>query len=109
MARKKIGASTEFHYELRSMHEHLKNEATYDVSRIKILKVDEYGTQMPYTSDVLTFETEGPIEVIGPKSVALQGGEHAVYVRSLPTSKESVATLTVKGVSGIAKIKLVVE
>ena len=109
MARKKIGASTEFHYELRSMHEHLKNEETYDVSRIKIFKVDEYGTQMPYTSDVLTFETEGPIEVIGPKSVALQGGEHAVYVRSLPTSKESVATLTVKGVSGIAKIKLVVE
>ena len=109
IAEKSIGPSTKFHLECSTRNGHLVNGDTYDVARIKIEKQDEYGTRMPYTSDVLTFETEGPIEVIGPKSIALQGGSASVYVRSLPTKKETVGTLKIKTNSEVASIQLVVE
>ena len=109
IAEKSVGASTKFELELSARHGHLKNEETYDVSRVRIEKKDEYGTRMPYAFDVLTLETEGPIEVIGPKNISLVGGSAAVYVRSLPTKKETVATLIVKNGTEEKRIQFVVE
>ncbi|MBP5091906.1 MAG: glycoside hydrolase family 2 protein [Bacilli bacterium] len=109
IAEKTIGPSTEFHLDLSTAHGHLKNADTYDVARVKIEFKDEYGTRMPYAFNVLTFETTGPIEVIGPKSIALQGGSASVYVRSLPTAKETVGTLKVKAGDLEESLLIVVE
>ena len=109
IAEKSVGASTKFELALSARHGHLKNDETYDVSRVRIEKKDEYGTRMPYAFDALTLETEGPIEVIGPKNITLVGGSAAVWVRSLPSKNETVATLIVKNGTEEKRIQFVVE
>ena len=90
-------------------HDHLKTLAENKGNYKGIEKKDEYGTRMPYAFDALTLETEGPIEVIGPKNITLVGGSAAVWVRSLPSKNETVATLIVKNGSEEKRIQFVVE
>ena len=109
IAEKSLGPSTQFHYELNALHSHLYHKDSYDMARISIEKRDEFDTRMPYSQDVIHVETEGPIEVVGPSEFALLGGSAAIFVRTLPVKKETLATLIVKGPDGEAKIQLVVE
>ena len=109
IAEKTLGASTKFEYVLSCHHGHLQNGDTYDMARIVLEKVDQYGTRMPYSQEVVHVETEGPIEVIGPKEFALVGGSSCIFVRSLPVKKETIATLKVIGQDGESEIQLVVE
>ena len=44
--------------------------------------IRDSGNILPFYNEPLTFETEGPIEIIGPKTVALQGGMGGAYVKS---------------------------
>ena len=49
-----------------------------------------------FTMNHLPFETEGPIEIIGPKTVALQGGMGGAYVKSKrlqPGEKQNAALI----------------
>jgi beta-galactosidase len=87
----------------------LQNADTYDVARVAIKLVDEWGSQMHYTHNILSFETHGPIAVIGPKQVALEGGDVAVYVRSLATKTNVEARLIVHTDEGDYPIDFTVE
>ncbi len=59
------------------------NEAdTYDVTRIVLRAVDQNKNLMSYANDAMNIETEGPVEVIGPKCVALIGGARALWIKS---------------------------
>ncbi len=66
---------------------------TYDVAAIRICATDENGNILPFANDPVVFETEGEIELIGPKVVSLQGGMFGTYVKS-------------KGKTGKAKLKI---
>ena len=61
-------------------HENLIDAESYDVAEVRIQAQDEHGNILPFYNEPLTFETEGPIEIIGPK--ALQGGMGGAYVKS---------------------------
>lgn len=87
--------STNFHLEIASQKNTLVNGSTYDATRVAILKKDQYGTTMPYASDPIRVETEGPIEVYGPTLFSLYGGGSAVYVRSLPVKTPTEAILRI--------------
>ena len=63
-------------------HENLIDAESYDVAEVRIQAQDEHGNILPFYNEPLTFETEGPIEIIGPKTVALQGGMGGAYVKS---------------------------
>ena len=52
-------------------HENLIDAESYDVAEVRIQAQDEHGNILPFYNEPLTFETEGPIEIIGPKTVAL--------------------------------------
>ena len=106
---KEIGPSNKFHYEMTSSTSHLNDEITYQVARIQIVKVDEFGTRMPYANDPIELSADGPIEIIGPKIVSLHGGAISVYIRNLPTNKECIASLHAKGQFGEASIQIVVS
>lgn len=108
IAEKNFSYPKECHYRLSCAHEHLTNGDTYDMARVAIEKVDQFGNRMEYAHDALAIEAEGPIEVVGPKRISLEGGVSAVFVRSLPTKQETVATLKVCGEEN-TEIKLVVE
>jgi len=60
----------------------LIEEATYDVTGIRIAAVDESGNRLYYYQEPVTLETWGAVELIGPKTVSLKGGAAGTYVRT---------------------------
>lgn len=60
----------------------LKETHTYDVAAVRMKVTDENGNQMPFFQEPVSLEAEGVIEIIGPKTVSLQGGMGGCYVRT---------------------------
>ena len=79
-------------------HTELKEESSYDVAAIRIEDRDEYGNVLPFSNDPLSFTVEGPIELIGPSVIALQGGMGGTYVKT--TGKTGTAKLSITTQNG---------
>lgn len=92
---KKYGPSLSFSFRYEAYGQSLINDKTYDVSRVSIKLVDEFGTQLHYAHNIISFECLGPIEVIGPKTVSLIGGDISLYVRSLYVKEPTRARLII--------------
>lgn len=67
-----------------------------DTARFEVSFVDQIGHVCTFYNGVLQIETQGDIELIGPKFLAPAGGRIAFWVKSVPTGKDSTATVTVK-------------
>ena len=63
-------------------HTKLIENHTYDVALVQIQMVSEHGNVLHFSHEPITLETEGPIEIIGPKCITLQGGMFGTYVKS---------------------------
>lgn len=85
---------TKMHLEAVADHTGLKEDHTYDVAAIRIRALDENSNQLYFYNEPVIFETEGPIEVIGPKIVSLKGGMCGTYIKT--TGKEGKAALIIK-------------
>lgn len=81
------------HMQILTDHTALTEEHTYDVAAVRIQMTDEHGNVLPFFNEPVLLETEGDIEIIGPKVIALQGGMGGTYVRSC--GKEGTAVLKV--------------
>lgn len=66
---------------------------TYDVTRIVLKATDQNGNIMNYANDAMVIETEGPIEIIGPKCIALIGGVRAFWIKSKGSSGKGVVSI----------------
>ena len=106
---KRIGPSTAFHYVVTASKSVLTNGEVYDVARVQIKKVDQYGTKMPYAFDPFTLKAEGPIDVLGPRLISLEGGSISIYVRSLSTINPTKATLILEGEEESLKVEFLVK
>jgi beta-galactosidase len=53
-----------------------------DMTRLVFKIVDRYGNRMPYAFSVVSFEVEGPAQLIGTNPFPLVGGQAAVYLRT---------------------------
>ena len=71
----------------------LKVTRSYDVALVRIQVTDQNGNVCPFFTEPVTFETRGPIEVIGPKTVSLQGGQGGVFVKTVGAPKEKEMAL----------------
>lgn len=71
-------------------HSVLEERETYDVAAVYIKAVDENDNLLSYSSQPLTLEVEGPVEVIGPDMISLQGGMGGTYIRSKGEPGEAV-------------------
>lgn len=109
VAMKRIGPSTAFHYVVTASKSVLTNGEVYDVARVQIKKVDQYGTKMPYAFDPFTLKAEGPIDVLGPRLISLEGGSISIYVRSLSTINPTKATLILEGEEESLKVEFLVK
>lgn len=67
--------------------------ATYDVASVRIKVVDQNGNVLPYYNRSLIAKTEGPIEIVGPELIDINGGMGGIYVKS--TGKTGKASLKV--------------
>jgi len=71
----------------------LNENETYDVTRIVIKALDGNGNLLTYSNDAMNLATEGPIEVIGPKCVALIGGVRAFWIKTVGQAGNGVVII----------------
>lgn len=88
---KEPAASIHIHAE--ADHYELTEKNTYDVAAVRIRILDKYGNQMYFFNDPVLMETEGAIEIIGPKVIAMQGGMGGTYVKTQAAEGEAVLKL----------------
>ena len=82
------------HMKVLCSHLDLTEDTTYDVASVRIRAVSEDDNLLSFCSEPLQLETEGPITVIGPSIVSLQGGLGGTYVKT--TGKTGEARLIIK-------------
>ena len=80
----------------------LTDGRSYDVAAVRITDRDEHGNILPFSNDPLTLKTSGPIELIGPSVISLNGGMGGTYVKT--TGKTGKAKLTITTADGESKV-----
>ena len=63
-------------------HTILTEKTTYDVAAIRLRAVSEEGSTLSYCNEPLTLTVKGPLSIIGPSTISLQGGMGGTYVRT---------------------------
>ena len=74
-------------------HTELCERTTYDVAAVRIEARDENGNVLSFFSEPVSFELEGPAELIGPGTAALQGGMGGTYIKT--TGESGSVTLVI--------------
>ena len=82
-------------------HTQLKEGKTYDVAAIRIYDKDENGRILHFANDPVSLSTVGPIEIIGPSLISLQGGMGGTYIRT--TGKTGDAKLIITPQQGSSR------
>ena len=86
---------------VETSHVKLIDDESYDVAAVNIRAIDENGNILPFANDPISLSTIGPIEVIGPSIITLQGGMGGTYVRT--TGKKGEAKLIITPQFGASK------
>ena len=76
----------EIRLEAEADHTILTEQHSYDVALVRIRAVDDHGNVLPFYQEPVCLITEGDISIIGPDTIALQGGMGGTYVKSLGRS-----------------------
>lgn len=84
---------TSIFLQVQADHDILTEKNSYDVAAVRIRAVDEYGNRLSFFNDPVMLETQGPIELIGPEIISLQGGMGGTYVKTTGEKGEAVLKL----------------
>ena len=76
----------EIRLEAEADHTILTEQHGYAVALVRIRAVDDHGNVLPFYQEPVRLITEGDISIIGPDTIALQGGMGGTYVKSLGRS-----------------------
>ena len=93
-----IAPMTKYRLETEVDHTVLREDKTYDVAAVRIRAVDDNGNVLPFANDPVSFSTVGPVKIIGPSIVSLQGGMGGTYVKT--NGKTGDAKLLITPVDG---------
>lgn len=72
----------EIRLEAEADHTILTEHHSYDAALVRIRAVDDHGNVLPFYQEPVHLITEGDISIIGPDTIALQGGMGGTYVKS---------------------------
>lgn len=89
---------TKAQLKLKASTTELKECTSYDVAEVRIVMTDENDNQLYFYNDPLVIKTEGPIELIGPGVVPMQGGMTGAYIKTI--GKGGKAVLTAESTTG---------
>jgi beta-galactosidase len=79
-----------------------------DMTRLVFRITDKYGNRLPFTDQVVSFEIDGPAELIGENPFALIGGQAALYVKAgHETGTVSIKATAARLAPAEVKLKLV--
>ena len=79
---------------IESSHTVLTEGTTYDVAAIRLRAVSEEGSTLSCCNEPLTLSVDGPLSIIGPSTIALQGGMGGTYVRTCGITGSAELTIT---------------
>lgn len=96
-------AVTELHLEVKADSYTLKEEDTYDATRIEIVAKDQNGNRVPFADSAIKVTVKGAAEIIGPSEFPLIGGDRAFWIRTNGEKGDITVTIDAKG---IEKVKL---
>lgn len=83
----------EIRLEAEADHTILTEHHSYDVALVRIHAVDDHGNVLPFYQEPVRLIAEGDISIIGPDTIALQGGMGGTYVKSLGRSGQGALLL----------------
>ena len=86
----------------------LKEDDTYDATRIEILALDQNGNRAPFADSAVKVSIKGPAEIIGPKEFPLVGGDRAFWIRTVGKKGDITVTVNAENI-GKAKLDLKAE
>jgi len=89
------------HIEAKVSHTLLTEIHTYDVSHIRITIVDQNDNQLYFFNQPISFECEGPFEIIGPSTVSPMGGATGVYIKSIGEDGDGKLTIKCDGLEPV--------
>ncbi|MCQ2081731.1 MAG: glycoside hydrolase family 2 protein [Lachnospiraceae bacterium] len=79
-------------------HVSLAEEESYDVAAIRLQAVDDNDNVLPFFNDPVEIEADGSVEIIGPKTISLQGGMGGCYIKT--TGVSGNGTVVIKAMNG---------
>lgn len=68
---------------------------TYQVTRVIVEHVNENNNPLTYSTEVISIDINGPLELIGPNILPLTGGSTGFYVKTI--NKKGISHIKVKG------------
>ena len=74
-------------------HVSLLESETYDVAAVRVRLCDENGGLLRFYNGSVVLQTEGPIEIVGPKVLQLRGGCGGTYIRTTGCEGDAVLRL----------------
>ena len=83
----------EIRLEAEADHTILTEQHSYDLALVRIRAVDDHGNVLPFYQEPVRLIAEGDISIIGPDTIALQGGMGGTYVKSLGRSGQGTLLL----------------
>ena len=94
-----LGPSISFDLKATCSKTDLINEETYDTTSIRIQHVDNHGMICSYSNRVINISVSGPIELVGPSSQALVGGQLRIYIKSKQEKGEAKVIIKMDDIS----------
>ena len=82
-------------------HTELAEKNTYDVAAVRFRMESEKNNLLPFNQDIITLSAEGPIEIIGPKTISLRGGMGGTYVKTTGETGEAQLIVQAEGLEPI--------
>ena len=82
---------TKLHLEVKASHTEMQEGDTWDMASFRIRELDDLNNLVSYAQDPVQITTTGPVELIGPSCITLEGGMSGTYVRTTgQTGKASI-------------------
>ena len=75
----------------------LREGDTYDAALVRLRMEDLRGSTLAFYGGVVTFKTEGPIEIVGPETTVLRGGMGGTIIRTTGEKGEAKLVITAEG------------
>ena len=82
-------------------HTELAEKNTYDVAAVHFRMESEKNNLLPFNQDIITLSAEGPVEIIGPKTISLRGGMGGTYIKTTGKAGEAKLVVQAEGLEPI--------
>lgn len=86
--------------------DNLVEDSTYDAVRIVIKATNQFDNVLPYDNSVISVTTNGIVDIIGPSTFALLGGQRAVWVKTNGKSGKAEVNFDCDGIKQVVALQV---